>query len=74
MTPTDLKQRIAKAKVELAKSAIASPEVYPQWDRLRAAKINLARAYTELTDAQREWDAIIEAAPPEWKALAPSAE
>lgn len=74
MTRNDIDHQIEKAKVELAKSAIGSPQVYPQWDRLRAAKRNLIDAYRELNEAQQAWDNLIAAAPPEWKALAPVVE
>lgn len=74
MTGNDLDQRIADAKVRVAKSAIASPQMYHQWGRLSAAKRNLIAAYRELNEAQRDWDSLIAAAPPEWKALAPVVE
>lgn len=69
-----LDQHIEKAKVEVAKSAIASPQIYPQWDRLRAAKRNLIDAYRELNEAQQAWDNLIAATPAEWRAPAPVAE
>lgn len=67
----DLLVEIADAKVQVAKSAIATPYVYPQWDRLRCAKEAVRQANAELTAAQREWNQLIEAAPPSWKKLAP---
>lgn len=71
MTHTELEARIAEARVQVAKSAIAHPEVYPAWGRLRDAKAAVRKANADLYVAQRVWDELIEAAPDEWKKLAP---
>jgi hypothetical protein len=68
---TDIREQIADAKVQVAKAAIASPHLYPQWYRLCRAKEKLRTAAAELDMAQRVWNSLIEAAPDEWKKLAP---
>jgi hypothetical protein len=69
-----LDERIAEAQVQCAKSAIASPYIWPQWQRLQTAKQKLAAAQKEIAIAQRIWDDLIAPAPPEWKKLAPDTE
>ena len=71
MTASRLDKQIQEARVSVAKSAIGSPNVYPQYSRLCEAKRQLLAAEKELKEARSAWDKLIEAAPPEWKKLAP---
>lgn len=66
-----LGERVVEAQQHIAMNAIASPHVWPQHQRLRAAKLNLDLAQKELVAAQAAWDALIDPAPAAWKKLAP---
>lgn len=66
-----LGERVVEAQRHIAMNAIASPHVWPQHARLRAAKVNLELAQQELVAAQKAWDDLIEPAPAAWKKLAP---
>lgn len=64
-------QQIEHAKIEVAKSAIASPHVYHEWGRLQVAAQALSAARKEYAAALAAWRGLIEAAPPQWAKLAP---
>lgn len=66
-----LDERIAQARVEVAKAVIASPHVYPAWGRLHSAADRLSVAQLEYNAALASWRHLIEDAPPEWAKLAP---
>lgn len=71
MTASRLDKQIRDAQISVAKSAIASPYVYPQYCRLKCAEERLKAAQEEYEAAKKSWNKLIEAAPPEWKKLAP---
>jgi hypothetical protein len=71
VTKSTLDERIREASISVAKSAIGSPYIYPQYGRLTRAKSNLEKAEKELAAARAAWEDLIKDAPPEWKKLAP---
>lgn len=71
-TLESLAEQIREAGISVAKSAIGSPYVYPEWGRLRGAAQKLGEAQAEYDLALAAWEKLIAPAPPEWKKLAPT--